>query len=308
MISRLIITKARSVLSINNFIKSDRFSYSSNNILRRIQSPNSIVKFALRLLVLKNSPKHPLLITAFTVFGFGASKSTEMASKVTLVDLLQNADQLFDESKYQETLDVLNKFEDQSNCDIKWRQARAMYRLSQIDSKRKKELIREGFTLVNDALKINDKDFAIHKWLAILLDAKGELDGIKVRVSQLEEVKKHMVRAVELNPEDPTSWHLLGNFAYALADMPWYQRKIVSAIFATPPTGTYEEALEHCLKAEEIKPNFYSMNLLLIAKCYQNLKNNEKAKHYFTLAANITVANEYDKKCKEEATALLKKC
>lgn len=34
-----------------------------------------------------------------------------MASNLTLADLLQNADQLFDESKYQETLDVLNNFE-----------------------------------------------------------------------------------------------------------------------------------------------------------------------------------------------------
>jgi len=182
-----------------------------------------------------------------------------------------------------------------------------MYKLSKIDSKRKDELIREGFTLVNDALEKNDQDFAIHKWFSILLDAKAELDGIKARVSQLEVVKKHMIRAVELNPEDPTSWHLLGNFAFGLAEMSWVQRKIVSAIFATPPTGTYEEALEHFLKAEETKPNFYSMNLLLIAKCYQNLKDHEKAKHYFTLAANVTVANEDDKKCKEEATTLLKK-
>lgn len=112
-----------------------------------------------------------------------------------------------------------------------------MYKLSKIDSKRKDELIREGFALADEALKINDQDFAIHKWLAILMDAKGELDGIKARVSQLENVKKHMVRAVELNPDDPTSWHLLGNFAFSLADMPWYQRKVVSAIFATPPSG-----------------------------------------------------------------------
>lgn len=202
------------------------------------------------------------------------------------------------------------KLKDQSTSDIKWRQARAMYKLSKVDSKRKDELIRRGFVLVEEALKINDQDFAVHKWYAILLDANAELDGIKARVSQLETVKHHMIRAVELNPDDPTSWHLLGNFAYGLADMPWYQRKVVSAIFATPPTGndlqlfyflnfkykryffvgTYEEALENLLKAEEKKPNFYSMNLLLIAKCYQNLKNNEKAKHYFTLAANVTVA------------------
>lgn len=114
-----------------------------------------------------------------------------------------------------------------------------MYKLSKIDSKRKDELIREGFALADEALKINEQDFAIHKWLAILMDAKGELDGIKARVSQLETVKKHMIRAVELNPDDPTSWHLLGNFAFGLADMPWYQRKVVSAIFATPPSGKF---------------------------------------------------------------------
>lgn len=125
--------------------------------------------------------------------------------------------------------------------------------------------------------------------MAVLLDAKSELDGIKERVTQLERVKKHMLAAVELNPDDPTSWHVLGNFAYGLADMPWYQRKVVSAIFATPPTGTYEEALEHFLKAEEKKANFYSMNLLFIGKCYYALKNNEKAKEYLTRAANVPV-------------------
>lgn len=71
--------------------------------------------------------------------------------------------------------------------------------------------------------------------------------------------------------------------------MPWYQRKIVSTLFATPPTGTYEEALEHFLKAEEKKPHFYSINLLLIGKSYHALKNTEKAKEYLTLASNIQV-------------------
>lgn len=81
----------------------------------------------------------------------------------------------------------------------------------------------------------------------------------------------------------------------------------MSTIFATPPTGSYDEALEHFLKAEELDPGFYHMNKLMIGKCYNILKNAEKAKEYLTLAANITVENEDDRKCKEEATALLKK-
>lgn len=59
-------------------------------------------------------------------------------------------------------------------------------------------------------------DFAIHKWYAILLDAKSNLDGIKERITQLENVKKHMIRAIELNPEDSTSRYILGNILLRL--------------------------------------------------------------------------------------------
>jgi regulator of microtubule dynamics protein 3 len=86
-----------------------------------------------------------------------------------------------------------------------------------------------------------------------------------------------------------------------------YQRKVVSTIFATPPTATYDEALEHFLKAEDLEADFYHTNKLMIGKCYYNLKNNEKAKEYLTKAANIEVHNEDERKCKEEATSWLKK-
>lgn len=230
-----------------------------------------------------------------------------MSAELSLSEALAMSDQHFDENQFQEALDVLNKQPDQTLAELKWRQARAMFKLSRCDGAAKDELIRGAYTLVAEAVVQDDGNFACHKWMAILLDAKSELDGIKERVKQLETVKRHMERAVELNADDPTGWHLLGNFAFGLADMAWYQRKIVSAIFATPPTGTYDEALEHFLTAEEKKANFYSMNLLLIGKCYAALKDTAKAKEYLTLAANVKVLNEDDKRCKEEATTLLKK-
>jgi hypothetical protein len=49
------------------------------------------------------------------------------------------------------------------------------------------------------------------------------------------------------------------------------------------------------------------MNLLMIGKCYYQLKDNEKAKEYLCKAACVVVLNEDDRKCKEEAEKLLKK-
>uniref|UniRef100_A0AAG5DU09 Regulator of microtubule dynamics protein 1 n=1 Tax=Anopheles atroparvus TaxID=41427 RepID=A0AAG5DU09_ANOAO len=256
-----------------------------------------------------------LFVTSWSLFSSKSSKKEDptvvkMAEEAvkTLSETIQHADQLFDENNFQEAYDLLQKYPAQDTYEIKWRLARVTYSLSKPSpSPRKEELIREAFRYAEEALKLNENDFASHKWYSILLDAKSGLDGIKERVTQLENVKKHMLRAVEFNPNDPTSWYILGQFYYGLADLPWYQRKIVSTIFATPPTGTYEEALECFEKAEATKPNFYSMNHLMMAKTYQALKQTDKAKEFMTLAANVTVLNEDDKQCKEEATKLLKK-
>jgi tetratricopeptide (TPR) repeat protein len=221
---------------------------------------------------------------------------------------LENADQLFDDNKFQDTVDFLKTL-DQEDSEVLWRMGRAVFKASgtESDNSKKSEMIRDAYKMISDSLEKNEENFAVHKWYAILLDAKSNLDGIKERVTQLEMVKKHMQRAIELNPEDPTSRYILGEFAYGLADLPWYQRKIVSTIFATPPTGSYDEALENFLKAESLEADFYSMNKLMIGKCYYQLKNNEKAKEFLTKAAAVPVQNEDDRKCKEEAEALLKK-
>lgn len=54
-------------------------------------------------------------------------------------------------------------------------------------------MVRESYAYLKGALEKDDKNFAIHKWYAILLDAKSNLDGLKERVTQLENVKKHML-------------------------------------------------------------------------------------------------------------------
>ncbi|XP_039434643.1 regulator of microtubule dynamics protein 1-like [Culex pipiens pallens] len=235
------------------------------------------------------------------------SKMAEAAAK-NLSETIQHSDQLFDENNFQEAYDLLVKSAEPESYDIKWRMARVIYNLSKsAPSPKKEELIRESFQFATDALALNDKDYASHKWYSILLDAKSGLDGIKERITQLENVKKHMLKAVELNPNDATSWYILGQFYYGLADLPWYQRKIVSTIFAAPPSGSYEEALDCFEKAEKTKPNFYSMNHLMLGKTCQALKQNDKAKEYLALAANVVVLNEDDKQAKEEAAKLLKK-
>uniref|UniRef100_A0A0V0GDU5 Regulator of microtubule dynamics protein 1 n=1 Tax=Triatoma dimidiata TaxID=72491 RepID=A0A0V0GDU5_TRIDM len=89
--------------------------------------------------------------------------------------------------------------------------------------------------------------------------------------------------------------------------MPWYQRKIASMIFTTPPTSSFEEALGYFNKAEEVDPRFYSHNLLMLGKTYIKLNKEDKARYYLDLACNYPVSTDDDMLANKEACDLLSK-
>ncbi|XP_059608565.1 regulator of microtubule dynamics protein 1-like [Phlebotomus argentipes] len=259
-------------------------------------------------------PASPVLF-AFSVFGYSWGSKDKMSEKTVTAsgsteELIPQSDQLFDENKYKDAYEVLlNHPERDSNVEVLWRIARGHYKAAkEMDNKTEKgDTVRKGFEFIQRALELNDTHYAVHKWYAVLLDAKSEQDGMWERVNQLHNVKHHMVRATECNPGDPTSWWILGCFEFGIADMSWYVLKLVQKILKEPPTGTYEKALECFLRAENLQPMFYTTNHLWLGKCYSALKNPEKAKHHLNIAATAPIKNYDDKKCQEEALQLLKK-
>lgn len=115
-----------------------------------------------------------------------------------------------------------------------------------------------------------------------------------------------MQRAIELNPKEPTLMYMLGSWCYQIADLTWYQRKIASVIFAEPPSSSFEEALKYFENAEEIEPNFYSQNLLMLGKTHLKLNNKEKALKYLKMTVDYPAKNDDDRNAKQEAQKLLK--
>ena len=56
-----------------------------------------------------------------------------------------------------------------------------------------KKLINEGYELICKAMELDVNNFAVHKWMAVLLDKKSESIGLKERIKQLGNVKNHML-------------------------------------------------------------------------------------------------------------------
>ncbi|KAL1122278.1 hypothetical protein AAG570_003683 [Ranatra chinensis] len=143
-------------------------------------------------------------------------------------------------------------------------------------------------------MSLNENHFANHKWMAIMLDSHSAYQGIKARISLLETIKQHMMRATELNPKDATTLYMLGLWCYQVTDLPWYQRKIAATIFAAPPISSFEEALGYFIKAEEAEPRFYSKNLLMLGKTYLKLNREDRARYYLDLACNYPPTTDED--------------
>jgi len=207
---------------------------------------------------------------------------------------------------HAEIHEKLLKHRGKNEPELLWRLARVIYELSKKAEKSDKmNLVTEAFQAVEKALALDEKNFAAHKWMAIILNELSGLKGTKEQITQSYNVKNHMERAAELNPKDATSIYLVGNWCFTVAEIPWYQKKIAETIFAKPPSCTYDEALTHFLRAENVQPLFYSMNLLMLAKSYMKVGNTEKAEEFLLLLKDLNMKTDEDYQARKEGSDIL---
>jgi len=53
-----------------------------------------------------------------------------------------------------------------------------------------------------------------------------------------------------------------------VAGISWLERKGAAALYAAPPESSFDEALQNFMKTEEIKPDQWKANMLMIAKVH----------------------------------------
>lgn len=229
------------------------------------------------------------------------------------LSILKEADKLFDDSKFEELLELLKKQPDwESNEQVLWRLARCEFQLAKKFEKEKgkyAELVNQAYEHVKSSLELDDKNGLAHKWAAILLEATSSLKGTKERVLQVLNIRNHMEKAVEYAPTDATSYYLLGEWHFSCYQVTWWERKFASIAFGKLPDADMEVALKMFEKAEEVENDFYSKNKLMLAKTLFELKRDKER----ALALLEEVVAKYsasekwdDKEAVQEASKLIK--
>ncbi|XP_065919754.1 regulator of microtubule dynamics protein 1-like [Dysidea avara] len=167
------------------------------------------------------------------------------------------------------------------------------------------ELLQEGVQYTQQALDVNESCWQAHKWFAILTGATVLHKGIQERIAGGFEFKEHIDRAIQLKADEPNSYHLLGRWQFEVAGLSWLERKAASALFASPPSSTYEEALDSFNKAEELKPKGWKSNLLWIAKCHLKLQAQDVAVEWLIKAWHLENSTPEDHEVTTELQKLL---
>ncbi|TFK10932.1 Regulator of microtubule dynamics protein 1 [Platysternon megacephalum] len=249
-----------------------------------------------------------LALSAVSYLGYDVynsiSHSAVVHASIKVEEIIEQADYLYGSGETKKLYQLLTQHKNSEDVEILWRLARASRDLAQLSStsaEEKKQLVYEALEYAKKALEKNESSFAVHKWYAICISDVGDYEGIKTKIANAYVIKEHFQKAIELNPKDATSIHLMGIWCYSFAEMPWYQSKIAAMLFATPPTSTYEEVLY----ANTSDPNFYSKNLLLLGKTYLKLNNKKMALLWLTKTRDYPAHTEEDKQVQKEAVELL---
>ncbi|NXN58371.1 RMD3 protein, partial [Rynchops niger] len=171
-----------------------------------------------------------------------------------LGQLLQQADRLHsgDEREKREGFQLLlnNKLAYADQKDFLWRLARAHSDMSEIteDTDEKRSYASDGKEEMEIALQKWDQSAECHQWYAVLCGQLAEHESIQKRIQTGYVFKEHIDKAIELKPEDPKSYYLLGRWCYQVSHLGWLEKKTASALFEAPPTATVQDALQNFLR------------------------------------------------------------
>ena len=90
-----------------------------------------------------------------------------------------------------------------------------------------------------------------------------------------------------------------------MAKLSWIEQKAAAALFAAPPTATFDEALGHFEQAEQMDPGFYPKNLLLLAQACAKLGRKPEAEAWRAKCLAATARTPEDEQTPEGTQTLL---
>ena len=98
----------------------------------------------------------------------------------------------------------------------------------------------------------------------------------------------------------------MGRWHYNVADLSWFERNIASLVYATPPIGSFEEAINYFKRAKNADASDIR-HYLWLGKSYYAIGDHTNAKSILIQAINLKINSDGDQLLKDQANDLLEK-
>ncbi|XP_059215335.1 LOW QUALITY PROTEIN: regulator of microtubule dynamics protein 2 [Centropristis striata] len=224
--------------------------------------------------------------------------------------LLEKIDHLHHgtESDKRDSLQLLLEQREEfgENSTFLWRLIRAFSDVHDVSAtlEEKKLHAERGKKVGEEAVSLNPTCADCHQWYAIMCGIMAEYETVQNKIKNGYIFKDHLDKAIDLKPEDPLSYYLLGRWCYAVAQLSWIERKVATTLFGEPPSATVEDALKNFLKVEEIQPGYSKCNYVFLAKCYRDLGHRAQARSMCETASSMRVSTKEDEEAQKELDLL----
>ncbi len=219
-------------------------------------------------------------------------------------ELLDKVDQLDTAKEYEAALSLMKENEDNYNDEPEflWRMARAYFAIgdqNQDSEEIQKENYYPGFEKASKCVEIAPDLAGGHQYYAILVGKIGELEGTKQKIKNSYQVKEHALKAIELDPENDSNYHVMGRWHYALSELSWIEKKVAEMIYSELPEASFAEAADFFKQAHKINPTDLR-HILWLGKSYEELGEDNQAENVWKKALTIEAVTGSDKNIKAQ--------
>ncbi|MFQ5570870.1 MAG: hypothetical protein ACE5G0_14415 [Rhodothermales bacterium] len=225
----------------------------------------------------------------------------------TVTEYIEKADSARAVRQFKEELTILNAATDvvPGNAPILWRLTRAYVEFGGVAEKKKDKrfYFQEAMESGQQAIAADSMDFLAYTWLAIAEGTLASVESKKAQVKLAWQIREHAERAITLNPDHDTAYHVLARWHHEVASIGGFRRTLAKLFIGSLPEASYEEAIEHYKHAIALVDLIH--HRLELAKTYLKSKRQEEAR--VELEHILTMPNEkrLDYEFKDEARHLL---